>query len=58
MRDPRTGRDFYPRLVRWKEWEFPRPGGEALIGFAIACGVSALLHAGLVALCAWLRGTE
>jgi hypothetical protein len=58
VRDPRTGGEFYRRLVRHREWELPRPGAEAVVGFLVACGVSALLHGGLMAICAWLRGTQ
>jgi len=58
MLDPRNGTEFYRRLTRHLDWEIPRPGREAVIGFLVACGISALLHSGLVTLCTWLRGTE
>jgi len=41
----------YRRLVGWKNWEIPRPGKEAVVGFVCVLAVSLLLHLGLVLLC-------
>ena len=48
--------DWYPRLVQWKNWEIPRPGKEALYGFAIVMAASLLLHLLVLALCRLFHG--
>ena len=43
--------DWYPRLVKWKNWEIPRPGKEAVVGFCIVMAASLGLHFFVVLLC-------
>lgn len=56
MRDPGTGGELFPRIVRHKDWEIPVPGKEAVVGFLVFVPTSGLLHVSLIVLCDWLRG--
>ena len=47
--------DWYPKLVPWKNWEIPRPGKVAVIGFVIVAVVSVGLHLFVLALCRMFR---
>ncbi len=49
-------RTTFPHLVRWKNWEIPRPGKEAVWGFFVVMAASLALHGFVVWLCARLRG--
>jgi hypothetical protein len=51
----RNNGDWYPRLVSWKNWEIPRPGTEAIVGFFIVLAVSLGLHLGVIFLCTLFR---
>lgn len=42
---------WYPRLVRWKNWEIPRPGKEAAVGFVAVAAVSLMLHMIVLLIC-------
>lgn len=46
---------WYPRLVRWKNWEIPRPGKEAIVGALIVAGVSLTLHMIVLFICRTFR---
>ena len=48
--------DWFPRLVPWRDFEIPRPGREAVIGFFAVLAVSLVLHGFVLWLCALFRG--
>ena len=43
----------YRKLVDWKNLEVPRPGKEAIVGFAITLAAYLLLHFSVLWLC-WI----
>jgi hypothetical protein len=55
MKKERNNEVWYPRLVEWRNWEIPRPGREAVIGFFVVLTVSLGLHGFVLWMCAWLR---
>lgn len=46
----------FPRLVRWRNWEIPRPGKEAVVGFFIVLGAAFVLHFAVLLICRFFRG--
>ena len=47
--------DPYPKLVHAKNWEIPRPGREAVIGFFAVFGVCLALHGFILWICYLFR---
>lgn len=45
----------YPRLVRWRSWEVPRPDKQAVIGFLIFLGAALMLHFGVLWICRYFE---
>ncbi len=43
--------EWYPRLVRWKNWEIPKPSREASAGFFAISAISLLLHLTVIWIC-------
>jgi hypothetical protein len=41
----------YRKLVEWRNIEVPRPGKEAIVGFAITLAACVLLHFSVLWLC-------
>lgn len=48
---PEKLRSDYPRLFRWRNWEVPRPGKEAVVGFFIVLAAAIALHFTVLLIC-------
>ena len=55
MHSGRDANDWYPKLVRWKNWEVPVPDQEAVVGFLVVMGISLALHFFVLWLCSLFR---
>ena len=55
MKTERDNQIWYPRLVDWRNWEIPRPGREAVVGFFVVLAASLVLHAFLLWICSSFR---
>jgi hypothetical protein len=48
--------EWFPRLVRWKNWEIQKPGKESIVGFFVVLAASLMLHATVLLICQLFRG--
>lgn len=55
MREERNSEVGYCKLVQWRNWEIPRPGREAVVGFFVVLAASLALHGFVLWMCSWFR---